>query len=228
MNKPFFSVIVPLHNAEPYMRRGLDSIKSQSFSDYELLLICDACSDNTATIAREYSDKVFEVDFACSGTSRSFGLDQAIGEWILWMDDDDWYLPDAFQIIHDEIIKHDEFDILAYSFDWYGVGITKQMTRLYPAIWCKAWRREFVGDTRFPNWSHGDDGAFSNSLHSKARIVRIEDTLYHYAFMREGSISDKIRKGQLSGDDLPPEKINQIKHYEQWLKDRFADLKGEI
>lgn len=44
---PFFSVIVPEHNSEKFMRKGLDSIKQQTFKDYELIIVCDACTDNT-------------------------------------------------------------------------------------------------------------------------------------------------------------------------------------
>ena len=62
MSKPFFSVIVPEHNSAEFMRKGLESIKAQSFTDYELIVVCDACEDNTAEIAREYTDKVFEIE----------------------------------------------------------------------------------------------------------------------------------------------------------------------
>jgi glycosyltransferase involved in cell wall biosynthesis len=47
MSKPFFSVIVPAHNSAEYIQRGLQSIVSQSFTDYELIVVCDACTDNT-------------------------------------------------------------------------------------------------------------------------------------------------------------------------------------
>ena len=57
MGAPFFSVIVPEHNSAEFMRKGLDSIRDQSFTDYELIVVCDACSDNTAEIAREYTDR---------------------------------------------------------------------------------------------------------------------------------------------------------------------------
>ena len=53
-----FSIIIPAHNAAEYIRKGLDSIKSQSYKDYELIVVCDACTDNTEAIAREYTDKV--------------------------------------------------------------------------------------------------------------------------------------------------------------------------
>ena len=89
--KPFFSVIVPEHNSAEFMRRGLDSIRMQTFKDYELIVVCDSCEDRTAEIAREYTDKVFEIQAKRCGFARNKGLDEATGEWILFMDDDDWF-----------------------------------------------------------------------------------------------------------------------------------------
>ena len=57
-DKPFFSVIVPAHNSAAWIRKGLDSIRAQVWDNYELIVVCDACTDNTAEIAREYTDKV--------------------------------------------------------------------------------------------------------------------------------------------------------------------------
>ena len=50
---PFFSVIIPAHNSAEYIRKGLDSIKEQSFTDYELIVVCDACTDKTVHVARD-------------------------------------------------------------------------------------------------------------------------------------------------------------------------------
>ena len=88
MSKPFFSVIVTEHNSAEWMRKGLDSIADQSFRDYELIVICDRCTDNTAEIAKSYDARVpeitvLEVDFGRAGLSRNRGLDIARGECVL-------------------------------------------------------------------------------------------------------------------------------------------------
>ena len=92
MSKPFFSVIVPAYNAAGFIRKGLDSIRAQSFTDYELIVVCDKCLDNTAEIAREYTDKVVEIDHDVDGRGHNVGLRMAAGRWVLWMDHDDWWL----------------------------------------------------------------------------------------------------------------------------------------
>ena len=66
MEKPFFSVIVPTHNAEEFMEWGLTMIREQDFEDYELIIVCDSCTDNTEKIAIQYigpGDKLLSVNF---------------------------------------------------------------------------------------------------------------------------------------------------------------------
>lgn len=192
-----FSMILPLHNAEPFMRKMLDSIKTQTFTDYELICICDSCEDNTAQIAREYTDIVVPVQFHRAGLSRNKGLEIASGEWVLFADDDDW-LPDdhVFQFLADTVGKHDE-DILFCAFDWLGVGIKIQtQNRHYPAVWNKAWRRSFIGDTRFSERWYGDDADFDIYMQQKGPKCWYENQIiYVYNWMRPGSLSEIKEKG---------------------------------
>lgn len=226
MSKPFFSVIVPLHNAAGYMRKGLDSIWNQGFTDYELLMVCDSCTDNTKNVAIEYirpvsADNVFTVHFGRAGLSRNAALDVARGEWILFMDDDDWYLPGAFQAIHDELTRRGDIDILAYGFEWKDRGPTLQSKgNIKTAVWNKAWRREFIGKERFPDWIHTDDLGFARKMHPRARFGFLNMILYYYNFMRPGSVSDRIRAGEYDNRQLPEEVRGAAIGYENWLKTR--------
>ena len=104
MSKPLFSVIVPAHNAEEFIEKGLHSIKMQTFTDYELIVVCDRCTDRTAEIAAGYADKVLIRDFGLDGLARNAGIEAAEGEWLLFMDHDDWFLHEfVFQQIADAI-----------------------------------------------------------------------------------------------------------------------------
>lgn len=228
MSKPFFSMIVTEHDSADFMRKGLDSIRDQTFTDYELIIVCDRCHDNTAEIAREYSDKVIECDHGMASMARNEGLDVAEGEWVLWMDDDDWYLHEfAFELIHEYITEYKkaniEFDILAYAFIWKrhescrGGLVFNEQGHVWPAIWNKAWRREFIGKERFPEWKHSDDYGFAVKMHPKARFQFFYQPLYYYNFMREGSVSDKIRKGEYTNHDIPEEFWHAPDKYEKAL-----------
>ena len=201
VKKPFFSVIVPEHNSAEFMRRGLDSIRMQTFKDYELIVVCDSCEDRTAEIAREYTDKVFEIQAKRCGFARNKGLDEATGEWILFMDDDDWF-PDeyVFQTIAENVGKENE-DILAFGFYWQGYGYRRNTPeRMYTAVWNKAWRKEFIDriGARFPeDWLHSDDEGFSRITHHRAKIAYLDANLYYYNFMRPGSLTWQIENGML-------------------------------
>lgn len=221
MGGPFFSVILPAHNAADRMRKCLESVRRQTFTDYELIVVCDDCQDKTAEIAREYTDRVYEVQWHSCGRTRNKGLDEARGRWILFMDDDDWYLPDAFQIIAEELGRQKDIDILAYGFEWKGMKTAYQRReRIYPAIWNKAWRREFIGEERFPDWIHSDDLGFARKMHPRARFGFLNMALYYYNFMRKGSVSDRIREGEYDNNQLPVEVRAAAEGYENWLKSK--------
>ena len=92
---PKISVIVPVYNVEKYLRRCIDSILSQTFSDFELLLIDDGSKDKSGDICDEYVAKdvrikVFHKANAGVSSARNLGLDKAKGEFIFFVDSDDF------------------------------------------------------------------------------------------------------------------------------------------
>ena len=120
MSKPFFSVIVPAHNSEFYIMRCLSSIIRQTFEDYELIVVCDRCGDNTDGIARQIADTLIITDSGMDGMARNAGLDVAQGEWVLFLDDDDWW-------IHEYVLEQIKnaldtipfpVDMLLFDFIW--------------------------------------------------------------------------------------------------------------
>lgn len=95
MTNPKISVIVPVYNVEKYLHRCIDSILAQTFTDFELLLINDGSKDNSGIICDEYAAKdnrvrVFHKENGGASTARNMGLDNAKGEWIAFVDSDDW------------------------------------------------------------------------------------------------------------------------------------------
>ena len=223
--QPFFSVIVPVHNAKKYMRRGMNSIFGQDFKNFEAIIVLDSCTDESEYIVNEYTayttHKKLYTDFGRAGMARNAGLDEAIGEWILFMDDDDWYLPGAFGKIAKELERQKNIDILAYGFEWKGRGVALQTrARVYPAVWNKAWRREFIGEERFPDWIHTDDLGFARKMHPMARFGFLTEALYHYEFMRKGSVSDRIRNGEYDNSEIPESCRDAAEGYERWLKSK--------
>ena len=102
---PTISVIMPMFNVEKYLRLAIDSILAQTFGDFELILIDDASTDRTLEIAKSFDDrriKIIELEKNLGGASgpgvvRNVGIEQASGEYVYSMDDDDVLMPDALQ-----------------------------------------------------------------------------------------------------------------------------------
>lgn len=197
--KPFFSVLVAAHNAAGFIRTCLDSIRMQTFQDYELIIVCDKCEDNTAEICREYSPNVIETENGLCGLSRNVGLDCARGEYVLYADDDDWFLKDsAFQLIADAL-KASQPDILLFGFHWKGKGDCLQDANWRTwSVWNKCWRREFIGPVRFDDFEYGEDVAYAKKMFgSSPKLAYLNEVLYYYNFRRENSQTWKYEHGLL-------------------------------
>lgn len=197
-----FSIIIPVHNAEDRICKALDIIKSQTFTDYELICVCDSCTDRSASICKGYTNNVYEVDFHNDGLTRSKGIDVATGDWILFHDDDDWWnsnhvLEDISKMI--DKIGYAHMDVLCCGFNWLGVGV---QTYLHPNtqglwlnVWSRVWKREAIGDTRFPNVHSVSDAEFCKLMFDKdLKVVLWNYVFYEYNWMRPGSITETDRR----------------------------------
>lgn len=199
MSEPFFSVIVPAHNSEQYLARCLASVERQMFKDFELIVVCDNCQDNTAGVAKFYTDKVITTDYGMDGLARNAGIDAARGQWLLFLDDDDWWI---HEYVLEEIHRIAEeagnrIDLIAFDFIWKGRGYYVNMSeQVNIAVWSKAFRREFVGDTRFPAIPFTSDAPFMDEIVKKrARCYAMHALMYYYNYMREGSQTEKHERG---------------------------------
>lgn len=105
---PKISVIVPVYNVEKYLPRCIDSILSQTFTDFELLLIDDGSPDNSGNICDEYALKdkrvrVFHKPNGGVSSARNLGIERTLGEWITFIDADDYIEQDFLSIPEDAI-----------------------------------------------------------------------------------------------------------------------------
>ena len=97
-----FSIIVPIYKVEPYVHKCIDSIVDQSYEDFELILVDDGSPDNCPKICDEYADKdkrIHVIHKKNGGlvSARNAGLKAATGEYVLYVDGDDWLLPDSLK-----------------------------------------------------------------------------------------------------------------------------------
>ncbi len=114
------SIIVPVYKAERYLHKCVDSILSQTFSDFELLLIDDGSPDNSGKICDDYEAKdsrirVIHKENGGASSARNAGLDKVMGEWVCFVDSDDWIERNCLEVVHQYAVE-DELDCIQFSY----------------------------------------------------------------------------------------------------------------
>ena len=103
------SVILPVYNSQDYITKSIESVLSQTFADFELIIVNDGSTDNTPDIINEFEDnriRVLNQSNQGPGAARNRALEIAEGRYIMFLDSDDWLCPDALEVAHAEITKY--------------------------------------------------------------------------------------------------------------------------
>lgn len=216
---PLVSIIVPVYNAEKYLNRCIDSILSQTMTDFELLLIDDGSKDNSGRICDEYAEKdarvrVFHKPNGGVSSARNLGLDNAKGKWITFVDADDRcscnYLEHLLSKVDDDtdlIISYavicDSTGEKAEVYPEYRINATN-FERLFvdsdmhwhTSPWAKLYRASIIYENslRFNEMMHiGEDADFLFSfMLITDKIYVSSDTDYYYTCDVSGSLTKRI------------------------------------
>ena len=126
-----FSVIIPLYNKAPYVRKALETVCAQTYRDYEIIVINDGSTDNSAIIAEEYlngvegiSYKILSQPNAGVSAARNNGVAQASGDYIAFLDADDWWEPTYLERMVQLIKEYPEAGLYACNYVYYKPGKT--------------------------------------------------------------------------------------------------------
>ena len=209
--KPNISVIVPIYNVESYLRRCVDSLLRQSYEDFELILVDDGSPDNCGAICDEYAavdSRVRVVHKPNGGLSdaRNAGLEIAQGEYIAFVDSDDWVAKDYLERLMTALIETGadicECDVFRTSGEemrseqgtpdaYKTAEALEQLIHdgvFHQHVWNKLYRREVIADILFPKGKTNEDEFWTYRVFGNAKKVsKISDVLYFY-FQRPGSI----------------------------------------
>lgn len=197
------SIIVPCHNLENYLFDLLMSLKLQKLQDYkvELIFVCDACTDETRKVIENFdlpnytSKIILDADVKSCGLARNVGLEAAIGEYIWFLDGDDWLLEfDAVASVL-RVIKTNNLPIL--RIDWDCAYPDRYKYKMM--VWQYIYSRKLIGDIRFLAVQPDEDVHFMNEIIKKGpKILFYPRKLYYYNFMREGSNMEQLmHKGHI-------------------------------
>ena len=218
-----FSIIIPVYNVEKYIDRCMHTVMNQTFSDYEVIVVNDETPDNSMAIVQKYVDafpgkiQVIHQKNTRQGGARNNGVTKAGGEYILFVDSDDYVALDMLETI-DKKLRETPCDILVFR----HIPVTEDGIEVGEAEYCalapgyyrpeqdrrvvmiptgpvnKAFRREFYINTniRFPEKLLYEDAVTRLFYAMASSILICDDVLYYYVQSSNSSmrrnISDKM------------------------------------
>lgn len=208
------SVIVPVYNVERYLRQCLDSVVGQTYRDLEILVVDDGSTDGSGEICDEYKTdsrvQVYHTDNHGLSAARNYALDRAHGNYIAFIDSDDWFEETALQIFL-TTAQETSADIVACQFyqeykdktvepegtrtEFVAEGdeVLKSMVidhKLTEDVWNKFYRSSLFNSIRYPEGLIFEDKATTYKLLQKAeKLAYTPAPLIHYR-NREGSLSN--------------------------------------
>lgn len=210
------SVVIPVYNVEKYIKQCLESMINQTLNDIEILIVNDGTKDNSMNIVKEYiaDQRIRIINKENGGVSsaRNVGIREAKGEYIYFIDSDDWVEKDILKTLYDE---NNAEDIIFTNFIYYKdtTGDKRNKKYKFPdksckkegkyffyndaevLVWNRLYRREFLlkNNLLFPEGIIHEDEEFSfKSLMLAEKVKYIESYKFYYRTSREGSITYKI------------------------------------
>ena len=135
MNKPFFSIIVPVYNGMPFVNKCLENLCGQTFTDIEIILIDDGSTDGSDDVCKHFQRIDDRVSFLSNGhhgvsNARNCGLQRAKGNWILFIDCDDVYDINTLKTLKAIIDQNPDVDLVSGIFS--RIDVHDDQTSIYP------------------------------------------------------------------------------------------------
>lgn len=209
------TVIVPVYNTEAFLRKCVDSILTQTYTNLEVLLIDDGSTDSSAAICDEYAlhdsrVKTLHLQNGGQGRARNTALDQMNGDYVCFVDSDDWCAPDMCERMLRELLAHGVEMIQFASYKVEGNGRmtfnfshSQSMTAdrlaalksyigggreiIQHAPWAKLYRAALFDGVRFPSMPMDEDSATIYKLIDRCGNVVYDPSPVYYVRVREGS-----------------------------------------
>ena len=211
MSKPAISVIIPVYNAQDGIKRCLDSLLNQSFNNFEIILLNDGSKDNSLNILKEYELKysfVRVIDKQNEGVAvtRNKGILLAEGEYIMFMDNDDFvdsdYLETFYQAIHEKKLdlviggykRVNQDNQIIFSQD---IQQSEWSKYIITAPWAKVYRTEFLktNNLEFFDYGIGEDIIFNLAAYKATDKIGLLDYKGYNWYYNSQSISNTSQRG---------------------------------
>ena len=212
------SVIMPLYNAEAYMRNSIKSIIGQSHKDIEIILVDDGSSDETLTVAYELASidnriSVIPQKNAGPGSARNNGLDHCHGQFVCFVDSDDYLEKDAIQTMleafeedvdivqcramkvyndaRDDLETWEKEKLVLTSYEAMKDYLYNPKPIIRFAVWAKLFRREVIENIRFPIMNNSEDVVFNAEAICRCRNIKYIPRILYRVLVRDDSLSHR-------------------------------------
>ena len=214
MNKELVSIIIPVYNAEKWIKKTLESVIYQTYTELDILVIDDGSTDSSYQICTEFAKAdgritLVHQENAGPSSARNKGLEMAVGEYITFVDADDYLADDYIEYLYKEIINL-QVDIASCSqYVAYSYGVRKKADRrkskkitsaealkrmLYGkgvtvGPWAKLYRKELWNNVRFPEGLYFEDLATTYKLIDKCKSYGLGYSKKYYYCIHEESVT---------------------------------------
>ena len=208
MNKDLVSVIIPTYNSEKTILRAINSIRNQTYPLWELIIVDDGSTDNTISIIKEYIKKDARIRLILNkhsgaGKARNTGLDVANGNYISFLDSDDW-LDNNFIAIGIDQMNKEKAEIAIYDLvrvdenDKYRQKVGTGIFNSYTGSCNKIYRRDLWKDIRFPEKLTIEDVETVPVVVARAQNrIKINDAVYFYFQRNDSTTNDSTLQQEL-------------------------------
>lgn len=215
IDRKLISVVIPIYNVEKYLPRCLDSLLAQTYSFFEVLLIDDGSTDGSYKVAEEYCAKdgrlkLFHQENSGQGAARNLGIANANGEYLAFVDSDDWVNSKYLETLLG-CAQANDADIVMCGVERVWENGTRRINPISNnkeyiiedkdnflkkasfVIWDKLFKKELFYNLEFPKGIKFEDFALTPQVLCRADvIVGIPDVLYYY-FWRSDSTTNKVK-----------------------------------
>lgn len=231
MEEKLVSVIVAVYNIEKYLPRCIESIMAQTYSKLEIILVDDGSTDTSGSICDDYAGKdnrIVVIHKKNGGLSdaRNAGLERASGDYIGFVDGDDWIEKEMYEAMYEacekekaqvavcrykQITKSGIIDASAgnsvslskaEALEVYICGDDRYL--IYNSVWSKLFESRLIWGMRFPVGKNSEDIMFTTKAFCKMeRLAYLDKAYYNYVLDREGSIMNEKAGERRMNDELP-------------------------
>ncbi|MBQ6498051.1 MAG: glycosyltransferase [Bacilli bacterium] len=208
---PKFSIVIPAYNVEQYIGRCLESVFNQTSKDYEVIVVDDGCTDKSIEIAKDYDVKIVTSKHVSVSEARNLGAKKAKGEYLLFLDSDDYWDKDLLKEIKKSLDNNPDlvrfqvrtvtnnYETVDYEETTFkgktGVEAFAIISRFHfvESVWCYAIKREYYEKEKFSfakGKVHEDFGLTPLIIIKAGKVNSINYIGYNY-YRRQGSIMNQ-------------------------------------